>query len=231
MTAVLTERIPTRVQGLDTLIQGGLQTGDFVLLVGGIGTGKTIFSSQFVYNSAMAGEPAVYATFEEDIASLKRNMKLFGMDFDPLEKQKKVKLLDLESLEGRGMGSNIETLLGALDDIKAKRLVVDSLTAFLSGAKEKFDYSFLMHLVYKTLKREGITTLMTVSKFQADQPTNSGIEEFVADGIFQLENYIGKNMELRTRFLVRKLRGTEHSRKYHTVAFTPTGINILPYFD
>jgi circadian clock protein KaiC len=232
MVAVVAERIPTRVAGLDPLIQGGLQQGDFVLLVGGIGTGKTIFSSQFVYNSAKSDdEHAVFATFEEDISSLKRNMKLFGMDFDPLEKEKKVKLIDLESLEGRGMGSNIETLLGALDDIKAKRLVVDSLTAFLSGAKEKFDYSFLMHLVYKTLKREGITTLMTVSKFQSDQPLNSGIEEFVADGIFQLENYVGKNMELRTRFLVRKLRGTDHSKKYHTVAFTPTGINILPYFD
>ena len=232
MVVVVAERIPSRVGGLDPLIQGGLQQGDFVLLVGGIGTGKTIFSSQFVYNSAKLGnEPAVFATFEEDIASLKRNMKLFGMDFDPLEKEKKVKLIDLESLEGRGMGSNIETLLGALDDIKAKRLVVDSLTAFLSGAKEKFDYSFLMHLVYKTLKREGITTLMTVSKYQGDQPMNSGIEEFVADGIFLLENYISKNMELRTRFLIKKLRGTEHSRKYHTVAFTPTGINILPYFD
>ncbi|MDG6899983.1 MAG: AAA family ATPase [Nitrososphaerota archaeon] len=232
MESVAAQRVPTRVVGLDPLIQGGLQQGDFVLLVGGIGTGKTIFSSQFVYNSAKVDdEHAVFATFEEDIGSLKRNMKLFGMDFDALEKEKKVKLLDLESLEGRGMGSNIETLLAALDDIKAKRLVVDSLTAFLSGAKEKFDYSFLMHLVYKTLKREGITTLMTVSKFQADQPMNSGIEEFVADGIFQLENYIGKNMELRTRFLVKKLRGTEHSRKYHTVAFTPTGISILPYFD
>jgi circadian clock protein KaiC len=232
MATIATQRIPTRVNGLDPLIQGGLQQGDFVLLVGGIGTGKTIFSSQFIYNSAkIDSEPAVFATFEEDIASLKRNMKLFGMDFEPLEKEKKVKLIDLESLEGRGMGSNIETLLGALDDIHAKRLVVDSLTAFLSGAKEKFDYSFLMHLVYKTLKREGITTLMTVSKYQGDQPMNSGIEEFVADGIFLLENYIGKNMELRTRFLVKKLRGTEHSRKYHTVAFTPQGISILPYFD
>ncbi len=232
MVAVVAERIPTRVVGLDPLIQGGLQQGDFVLLVGGIGTGKTIFSSQFVYNSAKVdGEHAVYATFEEDIGSLKRNMKLFGMDFDVLEKEKKVKLLDLESLEGRGMGSNIETLLGALDDIKAKRLVVDSLTAFLSGAKEKFDYSFLMHLIYKTLKREGITTLMTVSKFQSNDIMSSGIEEFVADGIFLLENYITKNMELRTRFIVRKLRGTEHSRKFHTVAFTPDGIHILPYSD
>jgi circadian clock protein KaiC len=225
-------RIPTRVEGLDSLIQGGLQKGDFVLLVGGIGTGKTIFSSQFVYNAAKQDdEHSVFATFEEDVNSLKRNMRLFGMDFDPLEKEKKVKIMDLESLEGRGMGSNIETLLAAIDDIKATRLVVDSLTAFLSGATEKFDYSFLMHLIYKTLKREGITTLMTVSKFQAEQPLSSGIEEFVADGIFSLENYVAKGVELKTRFMVRKLRGTEHSRKYHTVAFTPSGLNILPYSD
>ncbi len=225
-------RVPTRVNGLDPLIQGGLQPGDFILLVGGIGTGKTIFSSQFVYNSAKQdGEHAVFATFEEDISSLKRNMLKFGMDLGALEKEKKVKLLDLESLEGRGMGSNIEILLGALDDVGAKRLVVDSLTAFLSGAKEKFDYSFLMHLIYKTLKREGVTTLMTVSKLQSMEIMGGGVEEFVADGIFQLENYVTKNMELRTRFIIRKLRGTDHSRKFHSVAFSPNGIEILPFSD
>ena len=227
-----TQRIATRVAGLDLLIQGGLQPGDFVLLVGGIGTGKTIFSSQFVYNPAkLDGENAVFATFEEDVSSLKRNMLKFGMDLGALEREKKVKLLDMESLEGRGMGSNIEILLGALDDVHARRLVVDSLTAFLSGAKEKFDYSFLMHLIYKTLKREGITTLMTVSKQHSSDTFSSGIEEFVADGIFQLENYVTKNMELRTRFMIRKLRGTDHSRKFHSVAFTPKGIEILPFSD
>lgn len=200
--------------------------------MGGIGTGKTIFSSQFVNNAARQdGEHAVFATFEEDINSLKRNMLKFGMDLGALDREKKIKLLDLESLEGRGMGSNIEILLGALDDVGAKRMVVDSLTAFLSGAKEKFDYSFLMHLIYKTLKREGVTTLMTVSKLQSGEVPGGGIEEFVADGIFQLENYVTKNMELRTRFIIRKLRGTDHSRKFHSVAFTPNGIEILPFSD
>ncbi len=223
-------RIPTGVPGLDGLIQGGLQAGDFVLLVGGIGTGKTILSSEFAYAGAKdLNQPAVYATFEEDVASLRRNMIKFGIDFESLEKQKKVKLLDLEALEGRGMGSNIEMILSAIDDIKGKRLVVDSLTAFLSGATGKFDYSFLMHLIYKTLKREGITTLMTVSRFQNESVYSLGLEEFVADGVFHIENYLSENMELKTRFMVRKLRGTEHSRKYHTVVFSHKGIEILPY--
>jgi circadian clock protein KaiC len=224
------KRIATGVTGLDDLIQGGLRTGDFILLSGGIGTGKTIFSSQFAsYGAKVLGEPAVFATFEEDVASLRKNMKNFGMDLETLEKEKKLKLLDLDALEGRGMGSNLDTLLAALDDLKAKRLVVDSLTAFLSGAQGKFDYSFLMHLIYKTLKRDGVTTLMTESRFQGQVDQSSTLEEFVADGVFLIENFLTENMELRTRFMVRKLRGTEHSKKYHSVIFGPRGLEILPY--
>ncbi len=224
------KRVPTGIPGLDDLIQGGLQHEDFTVLGGGIGTGKTIFSTQFAYYGAkVLNEPVVFATFEEDITSLKKNMIKFDMNLEALEKEKKMKLLDLEALEGRGMGSNIDTILAAVDDIKAKRLVVDSLTAFLSGAGEKFDYSFLMHLIYKTLKREGVTTMMTVSRSQGQNDFSSSLEEFVADGVFLIENFLTDSMELRTRFMVRKMRGTEHSRKYHSVIFGPKGLEILPY--
>ena len=231
ITPSKTPRVPTAIPGLDPLIQGGLQRGDFVLLSGGVGAGKTTFSCQFAYNGAMLlNEPAVFATFEEDSESLKRNMLRFGMDLDSLEKEGKMRVLDLEILEGQGMGSNMEVLLSALDKIKGKRLVVDSLTAFLTGAKDKFDYRFLMHLVYKTLKREGVITMMTVSKMEDGVGiTGLGVEEFVADGIFQLESYVSDAMELKTRFLVRKLRGCDHSRKYHSVAFTQEGVHILPW--
>jgi circadian clock protein KaiC len=231
LAAVTEIRLKTGIPGLDPLIQGGLQKGDFILLLGDLGTGKTVFSSQFVYNSAkLYNETAVFATFEEDIKSLKRNMLRFGMDLNALEKDGKIKVLDLEALEGRGMGSNIEALLKALDDIGARRLVVDSMTAFMSGAEQKFDYSFLMHLIYKTLKREGVTTLMTVSKPQGTGIVpEMGVEEFVADGIFELRNYISRDVEIKTQFLIRKMRGTEHSRKFHSVLFTPHGMEILPY--
>ncbi|MDA4112085.1 MAG: AAA family ATPase, partial [Thaumarchaeota archaeon] len=102
-------RQPTAIPGLDPLIQGGLNRGDFILLSGGIGAGKTTFSCQFAYNGAMfLNEPAVFASFEEDSASLKRNMLRFGMDLEALERDGKIKVMDLEILEGQGMGSNME---------------------------------------------------------------------------------------------------------------------------
>jgi circadian clock protein KaiC len=222
-------RIPTGIPGLDQLIEGGLLGGDFVILQGGIGTGKTIFCSQFVHYAAdTLEEPVVFATLEEDVRTLKRNMLCFGMDLSELEAQKKLKLIELDTLEGRGFSSNIQVMLEALDEIKGERLAVDSLTALLSASGDKFDYTFLLHLISKTLKREGITTLMTVSK-QASAIPETGAEEFVADGIFQLENYLGDGMEMKTRFLVKKLRGTQHDRRYHSVAFTPNGLSILPF--
>lgn len=172
-------------------------------------------------------EASVFATFEEDSISLKRNMQNFGMDLDSLEREAKIKIVDLQ-VEGHKMGTNIELLLDSIDRIHAKRLVVDSLTTLLTGAKDEFDYRFLMHLIYKTLKREGITTMMTVSRSQENEILSIGMEEFVADGLFQLETYTSDSRELRTRFLVRKLRGTDHSRKYHSVFFSDRGLNIIP---
>lgn len=230
MSANTTERVPTFIPGLDPLIQGGLQRGDFIVVAGGVGCGKTTFAAQFAYNAVtFLDEPAVFVTFEEDSESLRRNMLKFGMKFENLEKQNKVKLLDLEILESEGLGANIDLILAALDKIHGKRLILDSLTAFLTGAKDKFDYRFLTHLIYKTLKREGITTMMTVSKAHGADLLSNSVEEFVADGVFILEPFLSESMELRTRFMIRKLRGVDHSKKYHRVAFSPHGIEILSW--
>lgn len=229
-TASSVERIPTFIPGLDALIQGGLQRGDFIILAGGVGCGKTTFAAQYVYNAInMLDEPAVFVTFEEDSESLRRNMSKFGINLGSLEKQGKLKLLDLEILESEGLGANIDLILAALDKINGRRLILDSLTAFLTGAKDKFDYRFLTHLIYKTLKREGVTTMMTVSKGQGMDLVSNSVEEFVADGVFLLEPFLSESMELRTRFMVRKLRGADHSKKYHRVAYTPHGIEILSW--
>lgn len=225
----LSGRVPTGVDGLDTLIEGGFLRGDVILVAGGSGSGKTIFATQFICNGATQyGEKGVYATFEEDSKTLKRNMLRFGFDLEKLEQKGVVKVIDLETLKGGGLSANIEYILGALSRIDGKRLVIDSLTAFLSACTEKLEYRMLMHLVYRMLKTHGYTTVMTCSVPKGAKTLGLGIEEFIADSVIFLENSIN-NLELKTRFLIQKMRGTDHSKKYHNVIITDKGLQIVPF--
>ena len=225
----LSERVPTGIDGLDTLIEGGFLRGDVILLAGGTGSGKTIFSAQFIHNGATQyGEKGVYATFEEDAKTLKRNMLKFGFDLEKLEREGAIKVLDLETLRGGGLSANIEFILSTLKEIDGKRLVIDSLTAFLSACTENLEYRMLMHLMYKMLKTRGYTTIMTCSVPKGARTLGLGIEEFIADSVMFLENVID-SLELKTRFMMFKMRGTDHSKKYHNVIITEKGLQIVPF--
>ena len=225
----LSERIPTGIAGLDTLIEGGFPRGDVILIAGGSGSGKTIFSTHFIYNgAAQYGEKGVYATFEEDSKTLKRNMLRFGFDLGKLEKEGAIRVVDLETLKGGGLSANVEYILGTLNEIDGKRLVIDSLTAFLSACTEKLEYRMLMHLIYRMLKTRSVTTIMTCSVPRGAKTLGLGIEEFIADSLLFLENSID-DLELKTRFMIQKMRGTDHSKKYHNVIITNKGLQIVPF--
>ena len=225
----LSMRVPTGIGGVDTLIEGGFLRGDVVLVAGRSGSGKTIFASQFIYNGATKyGEKGVYASFEEDSKTLKRNMLRFGFDLEKLEKEGTIRIVDLETLKGGGLSANIEYILGNLNDLQGKRLVIDSLTAFLSACTEKLEYRMLMHLIYRMLKTRGVTTIMTCSVPKGAKSLGLGIEEFIADSVIFLENSVD-NLELKTKFLIQKMRGTDHSRRYHNVIITDKGLEIVPF--
>jgi len=155
-------------------------------------------------------------------------MLRFGFDLEKLEREGAVKVLDLEAIKGVGLSANIEFILNVLREINAERLVIDSLTAFLSACEEKFEYRTLMHLFYKILKKLGCTTMMTCSVPTGLETLGLGIEEFIADSVITLENIVHDG-ELKARFLIRKMRGTNHSKKYHEVMIDRKGLKIVSF--
>lgn len=96
----MNNRIKTGIRGLDEIIGGGFFQGDFVLLAGDAGSGKTIFCSQYICYGAKNGENGIIATFEEDRETLIRNMESLGLGIKELEENKKIKILDLEAFKG-----------------------------------------------------------------------------------------------------------------------------------
>ena len=192
--------------------------GDVHLITGGPGTGKTILASRFVFNAAKnLGERIVYATFEESSEFFKKNLAKLGTDFSSLEKEGKVKIIDSEILRGKGLESNISYVIELVAKARASILVIDSLTALLLACETQFEQRTFMKTVYKSLKAKDVTTVMTVS---LDEDGTVGSEGFMSDSVMFLENWVDKN-QFKTRFLIQKMRGTDHSRRYHSFTLGP----------
>ena len=80
-------RVPTGIPGLDSLIEGGFLEGSSILVAGGAGTGKTILSTQYIYNGAAEyNEPGIYITLEEGATNLWWNMKNFHWNLTKYER-------------------------------------------------------------------------------------------------------------------------------------------------
>jgi KaiC/GvpD/RAD55 family RecA-like ATPase len=211
-------RISTGIDGLDAMVEGGLIRGDMHLFAGAPGTGKTILAATLAYNAVTKlKERVVYATFEESAEYLKRNLSKVGIDFASAEKTGNLRLIDLDALKGKELENNIELLVSAVKETKSTILIIDSLTALLLATESKFELRTFMKTIYRTLKSHGVTTVMTMSQAPG---VGFGIEGFVADSVILLENVVDKD-QFKTRLIVLKMRGTEHSKRYHTVTFLP----------
>ena len=66
--------LKTGVLGLDDKIGGGFVEGSITLVAGKSGTGKTQFSSSFVYQGAKEGQVGLYITTEEKIEDIQNDI-------------------------------------------------------------------------------------------------------------------------------------------------------------
>ena len=81
------KRVSTGVPNFDRLIGKGFEKNSANLLVGGSGSGKTIFATQFLIDGVKKGEKCLYVTFEEKKEQFYSNMKNFGWDLEEYEKK------------------------------------------------------------------------------------------------------------------------------------------------
>jgi circadian clock protein KaiC len=88
-------KVPTGIEGLDSMLEGGLPKGRIILIRGSPGAGKSILCSHYLFNGATKfGEKGIYVSLEESKHQLFREMQLFDMDFKSLEDENQVAFID-----------------------------------------------------------------------------------------------------------------------------------------
>jgi circadian clock protein KaiC len=225
---------PTGIAGLDDITQGGLPTGRPTLLCGGPGCGKTLFAMTFLVNGAARfGETGVFMSFEEAPHDLAANVASLAYDVGGLIAQKKL-LIDhvrVEKAEIEESGEyDLEALfvrLGyAIDQIGAKRVVLDTIEALFSGFTDQAVLRGELRRLFAWLKEKGVTAIITGERGEG-QLTRFGIEEYVSDCVILLDNRVLDQITTR-RIRIVKYRGSAHGTNEYPFLIDDGGISVMP---
>jgi circadian clock protein KaiC len=225
---------PTGIRGLDEITGGGLPAGRPTLVCGGAGCGKTLLAMEFLVRGAIEyNEPGVFMAFEETREELTENVVSLGFDLKALIASKKL-LLDhvyLDRAEFAETGEyDLEGLfirLGhAIDSIKAKRVVLDTIEGLFAGLPNQAIVRAELRRLFRWLKEKGVTVIMTGERGDGTL-TRYGLEEYVSDCVISLDHRVVDQVTTR-RIRVVKYRGTTHGTNEYPFLIEKDGISIWP---
>jgi circadian clock protein KaiC len=161
------------------------------------------------------------------------NSKSLNFDLRKLEKQKKllIEFVHLERSEIDETGEfDLEALfvrLGhAIDSIKAKRVVLDTIEALFSGLQNETILRAELRRLFRFLKDKGVTAIITGERGDGAL-TRHGLEEYVSDCVILLDHRVNEQLSTR-RLRVVKYRGSSHGTNEYPFLIDEDGISVLP---
>jgi KaiC/GvpD/RAD55 family RecA-like ATPase len=179
------ELTKTGIEGLDSILNGGIVKNSTTLVSGNPGAGKSILGLQYVYNGVdMFDEKGIYLSFEENKDDLREAAESIGLDKWPefVENGDILVYDKQELLRENDFSSSLDLLLEDFEDSEYERLVLDSLAMFnLFFDDEKERRTYLLKFS-DILKQNGLTTLMTNEQGAVFPKSDIGLENYLTDG-------------------------------------------------
>ena len=228
-------KAPTGIRGFDAITAGGLPRGRPTLVTGAAGTGKTLFAMEFLVRGILDyGEPGVLLAFEESADDLKANVASLGFDLNALVASNQLKLEScvIRSSEIVMVGDfDLEPLFvrleAAVDQIGAKRVVLDSIEVLLGLYRDEAVVRGELARLFAWLKQRGLTAVITGERGRQGELTRYGFEEYVSDCVIALDQRIQEEVSTRRLRLV-KYRGSPHGTNEFPFLITHRGFMVLP---
>jgi circadian clock protein KaiC len=238
MDDVVTQLLPraaTGVAGLDGVLGGGLARNRLHLLEGSPGAGKTTIALQFLLAGAAAGEVGIYISLAETEQELREGARSHGWTIgnlieifelvppesvlDPDHHQSLLYSSDLE------LGETIQRIFDAIQRLKPKRVVIDSLSEIRLLAQSSLRYRRQILALKHYFAQNNSTVVML------DDMTTETIDRAVhsiAHSVIHLDQLVPIYGGERRRMRVIKCRGQSFSAGYHDFMIARGGVRVFP---
>ncbi len=210
------KRVQSGIPGFDKLIGGGFDENSVNVVIGGSGSGKSIFALQFLLEGIRKGEKVLFVTFEEKKEDFYDNVKEMGWDLTKAEASGKFIFLEYSPEKIKMM---LDEGGGAIESVilkeGVKRMVIDSVTSFVLLFDDERSRRQAVLGLFDVIRKWKVTSLLTVQQDPTKKSENDiSYIEFETDSVTFLYYPTAKGH--RSRYLeVKKMRGTNHSKDMH----------------
>lgn len=222
-------RITSGNDKLDHMCGGGFFRDSIILASGATGTGKTLMATEFMHGGATNAEKCLLFAFEESREQLFRNATGWGIDFEKMEKEGKLKVV-CEYPEVAGLEDHLIRMKQEIEDFKPNRVAIDSLSALERVSTIKGFREFVIGLT-SFIKHEeiaGLFTSTTSSLMGGTSITEAHIST-ITDSIILLR-YVEAYGEMRRGITVLKMRGSKHEKEIREFVIDNKGMHIEKTF-
>ena len=228
-------RASTGVSGLDHVLGTGLARNRLHLLEGSPGTGKTTLALQFLRAGAELGEAGIYISLAETEEELRDGARSHGWTLNEhieicelvppesvLDTDQHQSLLYSSDLE---LGETITRIFAAIERVKPKRVVIDSLSEIRLLAQSSLRYRRQILALKHYFARHQSTVIMLddLTTETTDRAVHS-----IAHSVIHLDQLAPVYGGERRRLRVVKCRGQSFRGGYHDFTITPGGVEVFP---
>ena len=229
-----TKRVSTGVQGLDSILYGGLPRNRFSVVQGAPGTGKTTLALQYLLEGARRGERTLFVTLAQTEQELRRAARAYGFSLAGV-KVHALEPTDIMTRLGRQqdvlpmneveLGEVGDLISGIVADVKPERLVFDSVGDVRLLSDNAYVYRqqiiALRHFLEALECTSLFTDILEISHTDTDL-------QALADGVIRLERTTPLYGDKRYRLQVLKMRGMDFHGGFHDYSIRANGVEVYP---
>ncbi|NIO36524.1 AAA family ATPase [Candidatus Bathyarchaeota archaeon] len=238
----------TGIRGLDELIGGGIPEGRTVLVIGGPGTGKTIFAAQFLYKGINDhNENSVFVSLDESKEHFYSEMRQFAWDFAQAEENHKFAFIDAtraqrasmqrealykeesRSLKGKRLPIDdlVQEIAKKVRAVDAKRVAIDTLAALFYRFPDPVERRTAVVDLIESLSTMPVTSIVTTELGRLSLSRKPSEEEYLTHGVIMMQTLFSGGTATRA-LQIEKLREAKVNHNLVPYNIDENGIEVFP---
>lgn len=219
------ENVSSGVEGIDTLLGGGLARGTSSLFMGPPGCGKSTLALHFALAAAARGERSQIYSFDESLGTMRARAEGLKMGLTKLVDDKLIATTQIDPAE-LSPGQLNWLVRHAVEKENARLILIDSLNGYLQSMSDDRALSLQLHELLTYLNQQGVVTILILAQHGLIGYMQTPVDvTYLADTVVTLRYFEAQGAVHKALSVVKKRTGS-HEGTIRELRIADTGVTV-----